>query len=62
MVGRNPASSKGGVLPVLIADSPGFEAAFGRLVHRRQDRAEDVEKTVRKIAERAVHLFLKPVH
>jgi hypothetical protein len=28
MVGRNPAASKG-VLPVLTADAPGFEAAFG---------------------------------
>src|SRR5262245_48480720 len=52
MAGRSPAGSKGGVLPVLVADAPGFEAAFGRLVQRREDRAEDVEKTVRKIAER----------
>ena len=51
MAARNPATAKG-LLPVLIADAPGFEAAFGRLVQRRQDRAEDVEKTVRKIVER----------
>jgi histidinol dehydrogenase len=51
MVARNPAAAKG-ILPVLIADSSGFEAAFGRLVNRRQDRADDVEKTVRKIIER----------
>jgi histidinol dehydrogenase len=51
MAARNPASAKG-VLPVLIADAPGFESAFSRLVNRRQERAEDVEKTVRKIVER----------
>ena len=31
MAARNPATAKG-LLPVLIADAPGFEAAFGRLV------------------------------
>ncbi len=51
MAARNPATTKG-LLPVLIADAPGFEAAFGRLVRRREDRAEEVEKTVRKIVER----------
>jgi histidinol dehydrogenase len=51
MVGRNPAAFKG-LLPVLAADAPGFEAAFSRLVQRREARTEDVEKVVRKIIER----------
>jgi histidinol dehydrogenase len=40
-----------GVLPVLRADAPDFEASFEKLVHRRQ-RVSDVEKVVRKIVDR----------
>ena len=41
-----------GVLPVLRYDEPAFETAFQRLVDRRDQQAEDVEKTVRKIVDR----------
>jgi len=41
-----------GVLPVLKSDDAGFEKAFQRLVSRRDQEAEDVEKVVRKIVER----------
>jgi histidinol dehydrogenase len=51
MAGRNPAPAKH-LLPVLQADAPGFEAAFGRLLRRRGERAEEIEKTVRKIVLR----------
>ncbi len=40
-----------GILPVLRADAPDFEASFEKLVRRRQ-RANDVEKAVRKIVDR----------
>jgi histidinol dehydrogenase len=52
MVGRNPAVASKGLLPVLHTDASGFEAAFERLVKRREARADEIEKTVRKIAER----------
>jgi histidinol dehydrogenase len=45
-------TSAKGVLPVLKSDDPGFEGAFQRLVNRRDQEAEDVEKVVRKIIER----------
>jgi histidinol dehydrogenase len=41
-----------GVLPVLKSDEAGFEAAFAKLVNRREQGAEDVEKAVRKIVEK----------
>jgi histidinol dehydrogenase len=52
MVGRNPASASRGPLPVLHADASGFETAFERLLKRRSERADEIEKTVRKIVER----------
>src|SRR5262245_47056802 len=52
MVGRNPATASKGPLPVLHADSPGFDAAFERLRKRGQERADEIEKNVRKIVER----------
>jgi histidinol dehydrogenase len=45
-------TSAKGVISVLKSDDSGFEAAFQRLVSRRDQDAEDVEKTVRKIVER----------
>ncbi len=41
-----------GVLPVLRTDQSGFEAAFHKLERRREARAEDVERSVRRILER----------
>ena len=41
-----------GVLQVLRTDDSGFDQAFERLVSRRNQDAEDVEKTVRKIVEK----------
>jgi histidinol dehydrogenase len=41
-----------GIVPVLQADSSGFEAAFEKLVRRREDGAEDVSRTVRRIIDR----------
>ena len=41
--------SEKGVLPVLCTDQSGFEAAFRRLERRREVRAEDTERSVRKI-------------
>ena len=52
MVARNPAAASKGLLQVLHTDAAGFEAAFERLVKRRQERADEIERTVRKIAER----------
>ena len=46
-------STAKGILPVLRSDAPGFDAAFERLVQRRQERAEDIEKTVRRIVSMA---------
>ena len=40
-----------GIVPVLRADSAGFEKAFARLVDRRHTDTDDVEKTVRKIID-----------
>jgi histidinol dehydrogenase len=40
------------VLPILRSDEAGFEAAFAKLCNRREQGAEDVEKTVRKIIEK----------
>ncbi len=40
------------VLPVLKTDESGFEAAFRRLVRRREALADDVERTVRRIVEK----------
>ena len=41
-----------GIVPVLQADSAGFDAAFEKLVRRREDGAEDVTRTVRRIIDR----------
>ena len=45
------ASAKG-VLPVLKTADANFEAAFEKIVNRRDQEAENVEKTVRRIMER----------
>jgi histidinol dehydrogenase len=47
---RSPA--RGGGLPILQTDEPGFAAAFAKLCNRRRDGAMDVEKAARKIVER----------
>jgi histidinol dehydrogenase len=49
MVSRSTAK---GILPVLNTGDPGFEAAFARLVNRREREAEDVEQVVRRILTR----------
>jgi len=41
-----------GIVSVLRSEDAGFEAAFDKLVRRREDDAEDVEKVVRRIIER----------
>jgi histidinol dehydrogenase len=41
-----------GILPVLQADAPDFEANFEKLVRRRDQGVSDVEKAVRKIVDR----------
>jgi histidinol dehydrogenase len=41
-----------GIVPVLQADSAGFETAFEKLVRRREDGAEDVSRSVRRIIDR----------
>jgi histidinol dehydrogenase len=41
-----------GILPVLQADAPDFEARFEKLVRRRDQGVADVEKAVRKIVDR----------
>jgi histidinol dehydrogenase len=46
------AKSTKAILPILKTSDTGFEAAFEKLVRRRDDRAEDVGKTVRKIIDR----------
>jgi histidinol dehydrogenase len=45
-------SSAKGILPILRSDDAAFEAAFRRLVERRQSSSESVEKAARKIVER----------
>ncbi|MBW2528963.1 MAG: histidinol dehydrogenase [Deltaproteobacteria bacterium] len=45
-------STAKGIVPVLQADAPGFEADFEKLVRRREDGAEDVSRTVRRIVDR----------
>ena len=40
-----------GLVPVLKHDDRGFATAFEKLVMRREDDAEDVERTVSKILE-----------
>lgn len=45
-------STAKGIVPVLNAGDKGFAAAFEKLVRRRDDQAEDVGKTVRRIIER----------
>ncbi len=45
-------STAKGLVPVLRADDRGFEAAFEKLVRRRDDGAEDVGKVVRRIVDR----------
>ena len=44
-------STAKGIVPVLNAGDKGFAAAFEKLVRRRDDQAEDVGKTVRRIIE-----------
>jgi histidinol dehydrogenase len=46
------ARSTRGIVPVLNVQDAGFEAAFEKLVRRRDDEAEDVGKTVRRIIDR----------
>jgi histidinol dehydrogenase len=41
-----------GILPVLRADASDFEDCFEKLVHRRSQSANEVEKAVRKIVDR----------
>jgi histidinol dehydrogenase len=41
-----------GILPVLRTEDRGFDAAFEKLVRRRDESAEDVDKQVRKIVAR----------
>ncbi len=41
-----------GILPVLNSSDAGFDAAFERLVRRRDEGAEDVGKAVRRIVDR----------
>jgi histidinol dehydrogenase len=45
-------STAKGIVPVLRADDSGFDAAFEKLVRRRDDGAEDVGKVVRRILDR----------
>jgi histidinol dehydrogenase len=45
-------STAKGIVPVLRADDAGFEAAFEKLVRRRDDGAADVDKVVRRILDR----------
>ncbi|MGH0031549.1 MAG: histidinol dehydrogenase [Myxococcota bacterium] len=45
-------STAKGIVPVLNAQDKGFEAAFEKLVKRRDDHADDVGKTVRRIIDR----------
>jgi len=45
-------STAKGIVPVLRADDSGFEAAFEKLVRRRDDGAEDVDRVVRRILDR----------
>jgi len=47
-----PRTTSQGVLPVLQADAPDFEARFAKLLRRRDQSADDVEKAVRKIIAR----------
>jgi len=47
-----PRTTSQGVLPVLQADAPDFEARFSKLLRRRDQSADDVEKAVRKIIAR----------
>ena len=45
-------ATKKGVLPILKTDDAGFERAFGKLTRRREQGAEDIERSARKIIER----------
>jgi histidinol dehydrogenase len=45
-------STAKGIVPVLRAEDAGFEAAFEKLVRRREDESGDVDKVARKIVER----------
>src|SRR5262245_3898083 len=47
-----PRESARAILPVLKTGEPGFERAFARLVRRRDEGREDVDKTVRRIIDR----------
>src|SRR5262245_14736864 len=49
---RKSGSARGGSVPILHSDEPGFAAAFAKLCHRRRARAADVEKAARKIIDR----------
>ena len=46
------ARSTKGIVPMLNAQDAGFDAAFEKLVRRRDEHAEDVGKTVRRIIDR----------
>ena len=45
-------STSKGLVPVLKHDDKGFAAAFEKIVRRREDDAEDVERTVSRILEK----------
>lgn len=45
-------STTKGIVPVLRTEAAGFDAAFEKLVRRRDDGAEDVSRTVRRIIDR----------
>jgi histidinol dehydrogenase len=45
-------STAKGILPILQTGDSGFDAAFEKLVRRRDDQAEDVSRSVARIVER----------
>ena len=45
------ATSKG-IVPVIRTADADFEQAFCKMVERRHEEAEDIDKTVRKILDR----------
>ena len=46
------AAKAKGIVPVLKVGTPEFEGAFQKLMNRRDNESQDVEKVVRKIIER----------
>ena len=45
------ATSKG-IVPVIRVSDSGFEAAFSKMIDRRDEEAEDIDKSVQKIMQR----------